>query len=576
MGISRVLHTDSSNFTGSYLKGSAERGDYNKETNITESFNAAYEYAQSQEISFYNQFFDNIKSFDAFIAELKKLFNNAEQDGKRIAQLGNLNLASYLDTDDTILAQELTYEIIVEGDSVKLPLDELNSQNITYIGDTLYLNIDTSITDAKKLATRIRNHPDIKNITKTNPGQFRESVSPIALKKWFLNELEIDLVEAGESVLKEFGNTGVKIKVSNNNKATTSKTLGDPIQIAVDYPLMIRKPSEIKQMLQDPNTKVKTKEELTKIYGRIYKFLVKLLNNGSCIIQGHDVLQEAFKKAWNKNAGTLDSFIDSFLVGNNLSAGLKGILGELQSDIIFEYMQIACATTNPKLGRIIGGIGGGKRGQPRADYLIISELGGDIGSLITGIQVKNYSDSMMTQIDINTDLGLIAPNIGQGFTDTVVNAQFNKSIASMAGTGTGSIDKFLKKYLETYFWKGMNLNVGEKLNPKNTNTFYLVQGTKIVPASIIIQTIKDNTKISNPKFSITGFQKPKMGDQEFAAGDPPEFTKYWRDNQYIEGNATELNHSAYQGFLVDTKIHTSFNMSAILGANGVENFRFFQ
>ena len=112
-------------------------------------------------------------------------------------------------------------------------------------------------------------------------------------------------------------------------------------------------------------------------------------------------------------------------------------------------MQIACEATNPKLGRIIGGIGGGKRGQPRADYVIISELGGDVGSLVAGIQVKNYSDSMMTHIDINTDLGLIAPNIGQGFTDTIVNAQFNKDIASMAGTGTGSIDKFLKRYLSS-------------------------------------------------------------------------------------------------------------------------------
>jgi hypothetical protein len=122
----------------------------------------------------------------------------------------------------------------------------------------------------------------------------------------------------------------------------------------------------------------------------------------------------------------------------------------------------------------------------------------------------------------------------------------------------------------------MNLNIGDKLNPRNTNTFYLVQGTMIVPASTIIRTIKDSTKISNPKFSITGFQKPSMGDKEFLEGDPPEFTKYWRDNQYIAGSATALNYSAYQGFLIDTKIHTSFNISAILGANGgMENFRFF-
>ena len=577
MGLSRVLHTDSSNFTGSYLKGSEERTSYNKETNITASFNAAYDYALEQELRFYNQFFSGITSFEGFMAKLRELFNGASQDGKRIAQLGNLNLASLLDSENTILSQKLTYEIIVEKDAVKLPLSDLNSANVTYIGGDMYLNVDGSITDAKFLATKIRNSPDIKKLTKTNPGTFTKNSSAVALKQWFHDELEETLVEAGQSIIKEFGATGVKLKISNNNEATTSESLKEPIQIAVDYPLMTEKPSNIMARLNDPSTRNETMASLKRIYGRFYKFLVKLLNNGSCVIEGRDILYEAFQRAWKKNAGTIESFIGSLLVGNNLSAGLKGVLGEFQADIIFEYMQIACEATNPKLGRIIGGIGGGKRGQPRADYQIIIELGGgdQIGQLVAGIQVKNYSDSMMSHIEINTDLGLIAPNIGSGFTDTVVNAQFNKDIASMAGTGTGTIDKFLKRYLETYFWQGMNLNIGDKLDPDNTNTFYLVQGTMIVPASTIINTIRNEVKISNPKFSITGFQKPSMGDADFLAGDPPEFVKYWRDNQYIEGSATELNRSSYEGFLIDTKIHTSFNMSAILGANGAENFRFF-
>jgi hypothetical protein len=577
MGLSRVLHTDSSKFSGSYLKGSEERASYNKETNITASFNAAYDYALEQELRFYNQFFNGITSFEGFMAKLRELFNGASQDGKRIAQLGNLNLASLLDSENTILSQKLTYEIIVEKDAVTLPLSNLNSANVTYIGGDMYLNVDGGITDAKFLATKIRNSPDIKKLTKTNPGTFTKNSSTVALKQWFHDELEETLVEAGQSIIKEFGTTGVKLKISNNNEATTSESLQEPIQIAVDYPLMTEKPSNIMAKLNDPSTRNETMASLKRIYGRFYKFLVKLLNNGSCVIEGHDILYEAFQRAWKKNAGTIESFVSSLLVGNNLSAGLKGVLGEFQADIIFEYMQIACAVTNPKLGRIIGGIGGGKRGQPRADYQIIIELGGgdQIGQLVAGIQVKNYSDSMMSHIEINTDLGLIAPNIGSGFTDTVVNAQFNKDIASMAGTGTGTIDKFLKKYLETYFWQGMNLNVGDKLDPDNTNTFYLVQGTMIVPASTIINTIRNEVKISNPKFSITGFQKPNMGDADFLAGDPPEFVKYWRDNQYIEGSATELNRSSYEGFLIDTKIHTSFNMSAILGANGAENFRFF-
>lgn len=582
MGLTKVLHTDSTKFTGSYLKGSEERTSYNKAANITESYNRAYEYAREKELQFYGKFFKGVSSYEEFMAKLKELFNGASQDGKRIAQLGNLALSPLVDNDDVTLAQNLTYEIIFENDMAETILEKFETKTEDFIISSdrnVSINIDDAPSTAKQIASWIRYYDPVKKISKSNPGKFTEKATLTYVRQWMLKELEQTLVEAGETVIKEFGSTGIKLKVSNTNEKTTTKVLGDPVQIAVDFPLMTKKPSEIKQLLNDSETRVETMTTLTKIYGRFYKFLLKLLNNGSCIIEGNDILHQAFQKAWEKNAGTPEAFLDSLMVGNNLSAGLKGVLGELQADIIFEYLQITRQTTNPMLGEIIGGIAGGKRGQPRADYRILEELGAsnEVGQLIAGIQVKNYSDSMMSSVDINTDLGLIAPNIGQGFTDTIVNAQFNKDIAAQAGTGAGSIDRFLKKYLEARFWEGMNLHINDDLDPSNTNTFYLVQGTMIVPASTIINTIRNTQKISNPKFSITGFQKPTMGDADFAMPeDRPEFIKYWRDNQYIEGSATEYNTSSYEGILLNTRIHTSFNMSAIIGANGgMENFRFF-
>lgn len=576
MGLTRVLHTDHTKFSGSYLKGSEERGNYDKIDNITNDFNDAYDYALKQEKKFYQKFFE-VDTFEQFIGKLKEIFGGAEQDGKRIAKLGNYNLTGLLDNDEVTLSQNLTYEIIIESTSEKISdAFRYKAENLMVsIDDELWLDIDDKPKAAKEIANLIRKN--LEEFTKTSRGHFTEKSTLVFLKKWMLEEAGKTVVTAGTSVIKEFGDTGVKLKISNRNEKTADGKAQEPIQIAIDYPLMLEKPSEIKKLLKDPEARAETMETLRKIYGRFYKFLVKTLNDGSCVINGHNILSDAFKKAWQKNAGTVEAFIDSMMVGANLSAGLKGVLGEFQADIIFEYMNIACEVTDPKLGRIVGGITGGKRGQPRTDYQILEELDGDIGPLIAGVQVKNYNDSMMKSIDINTDLGLIAPNLGDGFTDTLVNAQFNKDIASMAGTGTGTIDKFLKRYLGKYFWKGMNLNVGKDLDPDHTNTFYLTQGTTIVPASTIIQTIQKNAKISNPKFSIEGFKKPTKGDKDFELPEEePEFTKYWRDNQYMEGSATEFNTSSYEGFLLDTRIHTSFNMSAILDANGgIENFRFF-
>ena len=579
MGLTRVLHTNSSYFNGSFLKGSAERGNYKNETNINRDFDDAYNYALTQEKRFYSKFFDDVETFEDFIGRLKDIFGGAEQDGKRIAKLGNANLKSLLDDDDVTLSQNLTYEIIFESPSEKLPLafsSTVKDFAISLDGDA-YISVDDAPGAAKKLANLIRYYKPVQELAKTNPGKFTESTTLVALKKWMLEEAGKVVVEAGESVIKTFGDTGISLKISNKNEKTTSRVIEDPIQIAIDFPLMTVAPSEIKKMLKDPETSAETSAILKKIYDRFEHFLRKQLGDGDCELEGHDLLRESFEKAWGKNAGTIGKFIDSILVGENLSAGLKGTLGEFQADIIFEYMNIACEVTDPKLGRIVGGITGGKRGQPRTDYQILEELDGDVGRLIAGIQVKNYSESMMTHVDINTDLGLLAPNLGDGFTDTLVNAQFNKDITSMAGTGTGSIEKFLKKYLNTYFWKGMNLNIGKDLDPDHTNTFYLMQGTSIVPASTIIKTIKESQKISNPKFTIDNFKKPTMGDKDFAQPEErPEFIKYWRDNQYLEGSVTEFNKTSYEGLLLDTRIHTSFNMSAILGANGgIENFRFY-
>lgn len=581
-GNNGVLHTNSSYFSGSYLKGSEERQDYFLQSKLNADLSAAKAYAESQEKKFYQMFFSGVQTFNGFIAEMRKIFSGAEKDGQRIKQLANANFSNILGTGDTTeVIEELEYKIIVEGDSAEIPLKLLENNFITVEGGPKFINIDTDVFNAKEVLEYIRKDPKVKPLLKTKAGHYKKNGSYSSAKKnikqWFHNEMETaadDIIKAGKTVLKELGNSGVFIEISNKaeEKTTTASGL---IQIAKEFPLFSLNPSEIRERLNDPKQKSKTIKEMGQIIERLKAYIFNnVLNvNSGCVINGTNVLKEAATIAWRNNLSIkLKGDPTFFFVGGNFTEGLKGQLGEFQLDVLTQYTLIATGKTNPTLGHIIGGIVDGSRQQPRSDYQIIVELGGDVGNQLMGIQVKNYKESQMRKVEIKSDLGLIAPNLGVGFVDTITNTQFNADITQKAT----DIESFLTKFLNKYFWKAMNLNISEDLNPTHTNTFYWMGGTAIVPASTIIDTLYNTNAISTPTFSISGFQKPITNNVGFKQEEPPLFTEYWHGNQYIGWETTGLNISTYDELLSGIRVSTKFNMLAILRANGgIGNFEFF-
>lgn len=565
-GQNGVLHTKSSYFSGSYTKGSQERKEYYLSSKINADFLSAKQYAEEQEQKFYHIFFNYVNTFEQFIAEMRKIFSGAEKDGQRIRSLSNANISSVLGDGNISLEQQLEYKIIIKTDSIEIPFHKLESSYVSVQGGDKYINIDSDLFSAKQVATWLRNNPDIKNLTKTNPGQFQsKSKSSTGIKKWFHEELEISTADFEKTIIKELGKSGVFLQISSKPKEETIIRDGF-VQIALDFPLFQRKPSEIKELLKNSTEKYKIINELKEILKRIKNYLFNqcLHVNDGCKINGKNILKAAAERAWRQTIGDDVLF---FFVGGGFDTGLKGQIGELQLDIITQYTLLCTSQTNPTLGHIIGGIVDGARQQPRSDYQLIVELGGDVGSEVMGIQVKNYNESGMKKVTINTDLGLIAPNLGDGFVDTLANAQFNESI----GINISDIKSFLSKFLNTYFWKAMNLNVGEGLNPLHTNTFYWMGGTAIVPASKIISTIQNKQAITNPNFSISGFKKPSKGDADFSEQDGkgiPNFIEYWHGNQYIDWEVTDKNISSYSEYLSGVKVKTKFNMLSILNANG--------
>ena len=578
MGQTKVLHTKSSYFEGSYLKGSGERKEYFLPSKIRADFQEAEDYALKQERKFYQYFFPEVTNFDEFIAKMREIFDKAKEDSQRINRLANVNLKSFIGTNGSIsIEEELQYEIIVENDSKKISFEGLNTKNSTISGKN-FINISTNLPEAKEIANYIRKDPEINKYLQTNPGKFDlGSSSSKNITEWFKKELNYPFLKAGESAIKELGESGVALKITNTEGQKRTSSTGF-FKLAEELPIFSLKASDIKVLINDPKVKAQILQQLGTAIEALKDYILNdiLDIEGGCIINGVNILKEAAMMAWRN---TLSSKLNGdplfFFVGGNFVNGLQGKMGEFQLDLLNKYTAITTNKTNPKLGNIIGGIAKGSRGQPRSDYQLIVELGGDIGTLIAGFQVKNYGRAQMSTVEINSDLGLIAPNLGTGFSDSLANVQFNKDIYSK----TPDMETFIEKFLNKYFWKAMNLNIGDNLDPVHTNTFYWAGGTAIMPASKIIQTIYNNKSITNPTFKIDNFSSPIADDSGFLnlndKGDPL-FTTYWSGNKNAGWTVTSSNTELYEKLLTDIKVHTKFSLLSIFNANGgIENFEFF-
>ena len=578
MGQTKVLHTKSSYFDGSYLKGSEERKEYFLLSKIRADFQEAEDYALRQEKNFYQYFFPEVTNFDEFIAKMREIFDKAKEDGQRISRLANVNLKNFIGTKGSIsIEEELQYEIIVENDSQKISFEGLNTKNSTINGKN-FINISTNLPEAKEIANHIRKDPKINKYLQTNLGKFDlSSSSSKNITEWFKKELNYPFLKAGESAIKELGESGIALKITNTEKQKSTSSTGF-FKLAEELPIFSLKASDIKVLIGDPKMKAQILQQLGTTIEALKDYILNgiLDIEGGCIINGTNILKEAAMMAWRN---TLSSQLNGdplfFFVGGNLTNGLQGKMGEFQLDLLKKYTAITTNKTNPKLGNIIGAIAQGSRGQPRSDYQLIVELGGDIGTLIAGFQVKNYGRAQMSTVEINSDLGLIAPNLGTGFSDTLANVQFNKDIYNKAP----DMETFIEKFLNKYFWKAMNLNIGDNLDPIHTNTFYWAGGTAIVPASKIIQTIYNNKSITNPTFKIDNFSNPIADDSGFLEindkGDPL-FTTYWNGNKGTGWTVTSSNTELYEKLLTDIKVHTKFSLLSIFNANGgIENFEFF-
>lgn len=537
-----VLHTNSAYFSSTNWM--SEKAEHFNIMNIMNSFNDAYNYAREQELNFYHSFFD-VNTYEAFIQALRDLFREARGDGERIRSLANANLSTFIPKQS--MKAQINYQLTITGDLCKqIPIELLASNNISVDGGPIYLNLNTNSVKT------------IKNIVNQELGRRfdnENSYNMRNLKQWF-NQITAE--KATEKLTENI--TITKTSVANKDIIISDKIEGFLFANNLDKKqkeayLKGEYGAGLQKQFED-----EMKQALNKIKNFIFNDCLQV-NNGM-VYEGVNILKEAAKNTWNDVIGDDILF---FFEGDNLYKSVLGKIGEFQIALLDRYIHMILPLGNVQLGNIIGGIVDGNRQEPRSDYQLVLELGGDIGNTILGIQSKNIGDNSMQKVKINSDLGLVAPNLSVGFTDAIVNSYFNTDIL----VDIGNMTAYLKQYLDTYFWKAMNLNIGENLNPNHTNTFYWTGGSALVPASRIIETL-NRELITSPEFDITKAAWKDLSNEEFlqeAEDGDPIFTEYWHGS-FDHWTALDNNAKVYQQLLDNTRIHTEFSMARIFNANG--------
>lgn len=553
-----LLHTNSAYFSSASIVATNDNvlSKLQDIENINADYRDAINYAEQREISFYQSFFDGVTTYESFITKLRELFDQADKAGQKIKRLSNASLKTHIQTtkDST---ETVDFKIIIDSTALSnmgIEIPSIKTDLINYNGDTFYLglNSDTEITLVKQIANHIRASSDeSKNINNFTPSSHNTE----ALIKWFNRELPS--VEAQATKTFRNGITLMKNAPKGDKKeAHVKKTF-----MIGQFPFKWSK----KQIAEYRKNGGKEFEaEFGKAKQMVHEFLIKQLNIGDDDV----LLKAAFDAAW-KPISTKGAD-DYFFEGDNLIKAVLGNMGEFQLDLIVNYTAMATKRYNSKLGQIVGDIVRDGRGQGRTDYQIMVMVGADIGSGSNeesiGIQVKNIDKKRYHKVEVNSDLGLIAPNLGSNITTSVANYQFNESIANKVG----NMEEVLESYVESYIWRALNFNVNSGLQPEHTNTFYWLGGDKIIPVSKIIRKLYDptgmNTTMEKPTTEID-LKKGSKSDIDFTKGNPPEFTTYWL--HYKTGwKPQSENSAAYDLFISNIRVKSVLNLASFIEVSG--------
>lgn len=543
-----VLHTNSIDYFDTFT--GLEENNIEKESQIIA--------LQNKEQSFYQSMF-GVGTIEEFIAKLKGIFSDIEQDTKTFRFFENSNIRPWLrglnlTSAAEIQSKPLTINITYKGESGEIDFSEI----FQGVGDGLELS---SSKDSLKLTFG----PNLEEIKKAFNKHFKYKKVGLGDKDWVQTGTLFSSDSKDASSLKEnlasgkalrsyliqnFTNTfqkidwsKISIRVSNASALTTILT----DETKINNPLFNENNKDLVNDAQEGKQSAINK--IKKIREELYQKIWSASDMGRASTE----MQIAFKRTWMRNVESDYSQIALFGREGTLNY-LVGSFGEFQTALLFEYVsQIARGV--PALEPLISDTLQ-KGEQAKSDVNLMSSL---------GIQVKNYQPSA-SSFDVNihpqafteTKAFLSSGTDSTGFLDTLANYFFN---ASYRGRHEGDFQA-MQDVLPEYLAEIANMDVEGIWSDKVT--FYFISGTYFVPASAILQAQYNR---ENKKVAITG-QRNGWTDKEILAGESDPAKDYWKSKKGGGFRATEANESAYSSYvnsiisLRGTLYYSSFKSSA--------------
>lgn len=478
---------------------------------------------KNREEAVYQRYFNNCKTFEQFIGNLRKLFSEAGygQDKEILRNFGSENarakLKAYFGTS------------YVFANNFQLTV------NIKNPGGT---NIDFKA---------------LQNLSKGNKGI---TISPENGKTKI--ELNIGVDDDGIGKIKESLNLIFNTHFNPNKtsyKGGIKNFLNNIDKRIKDYITIVGGVDSAKSSLKSgytlvggPNSPFKyTKEDIASaennptIEADINSALKEIKQfflspNGMNIHNGSPALRSAFELTWRTNIEAKFSQAAFFMKGGGLNY-LIGALGEFQTALINNYiLRRAEGLTPEAISRISETIG--QRQQGKVDVTVLKDI---------GIQVKNYDlnafESARRGIMYTTNTPKKFLNALQT-TGAITNKPDDTTISTLESfianyafsadyrtlTNASAFENKVKEIFETYYAEMYNFAVQADLD--DTVLFYSIAGEYLIPASHILRLISQNGNITKIPLNIS-WPKPYTYEYFYPTENmaSPPWRQYWEPKE---------------------------------------------
>lgn len=539
MGYTGVVHTKSS-----YNNANIDFSSLPKTIDIDSKILAL----RDKENSTYAKLFPGCNNIEQFVAKLRELFQDSEEDSRvfRFFENNNIKPALRKKFGTTTKKQQ---DIIITINNIDNTIDLQSilagtGAEVIASGGNATINLGVNVFAIKKAFNRL----------------FSTRLNEASANKRRLNEL-LSNSQSLTDALKIDDEEGL-ITVSSSGKIQSERFAQS---IIVPGSIFSYTAEDIRAAINLGETS-ELYRELEEARQQINDFI----KEESGYYAASQEMQKAVDNVWNRNiAGSLKN-LALFEKGGVLNA-LAGAFGEFQAALLIEYVNLK--VKNSVLGNslIADTLKSGE--QAKADVTFLGDI---------GIQVKNYNsfsaDRGYSKLDVKTHPNKLVqfpdfPISSTDFLDFLANYYFNKDYQSKQ-TGTF---KTLEETLQEFFAEVANLAITEQVS--DLVTFYFIEGRYFVPGSYILEGWREQQVNAEP-IQIRG-PDGALGDDEFNYTEIRKkkrkeslFSKWWVKSSASGWHPRNPQNRNTYSNLVSSQIsiYSSFNYREITSRGGFSLF----